>query len=137
MAKSGDLEIESCRGTPRPVHEADVVESHHRCDRFRHHPVLRPLLTEEPLPEKEGSKLNAGNDLEAPRVRQYIMAQLAWRMGSTAQALAKGFIEDLPERKPMAEDAWAQFKAIAEGMHADGLLHATPQDNDLFLLLKK
>src|SRR5262249_59887592 len=48
MAKSGDLEIEAPRGTPRPVPEAEVIASHHRQDRFRRHPLLGPLLTEEP-----------------------------------------------------------------------------------------
>jgi hypothetical protein len=65
------------------------------------------------------------------------MAQLAWRMGSTAQALAKGYLAEMPEPKVIPEDAWAQVKAIAEGMHKEGLVHATPQDHDLFLLLRK
>ena len=65
------------------------------------------------------------------------MAQLAWRMGSTAQALAKGFVEEMPEPKATVDEVWPQFKAIAGGMHAEGLVHATPHDNDLFLLLRK
>jgi hypothetical protein len=135
MAKSGDLEIEARRGTPRPVKETEVIDSHHRCDRFRQHPMLRPLLTEEPLVEQNGH--STGVHLELMDVRQYIMAQLAWRMGSTAQALAKGFIENMPEPKPMTKDGWLEFKVIAEAMHVEGLVHATPQDNDLYLLLKK
>ncbi len=84
MAKSGDLEIEAPRGTPRPVQEAEVIASHHRRDRFRQHPLLRPLLTEEP-PIDTGF-VSHELSLDEPRVRQYIMAQLAWRMGSMAQA---------------------------------------------------
>ena len=135
LARSGDLEIESPRGTIRPVADAEVVASHHRRDRFRQHPLLRPLLTEEPppKPKDEGTSLH----LEVERVRQYIMAQLAWRMGSTAQALAKGFIEEMPEPRGTPEEVWTQFKAIAGAMHSDGLVHATPHDNDLFLLLRK
>jgi hypothetical protein len=135
MARSGDLEIEFPRGTVRPVSEAEVVASHHRRDRFREHPLLRPLLTEEPLPAPPEPRLPMR--LEVDRVRQYILAQLAWRMGSTAEALARGFLEEVPEPRPTAGDVWMQFKAIAEAMHAEGLVHATPHDNDLFLLLRK
>jgi hypothetical protein len=135
MARSGDLEIESPRGTIRPVSEAEVVASHHRRDRFRQHPLLRPLLTEEPLIVATESP--ASSRLEVNRVRQYIMAQLAWRMGSTAQALANGFFEEMSEPRGTADEVWTQFKAIAGRMHAEGLVHAAPHDNDLFLLLRK
>jgi hypothetical protein len=135
MARSGDLEIEFPRGTVRPVSEAEVVASHHRRDRFRQHPLLRPLLTEEPSPSREVVETTV--HLQVPRVRQYIMAQLAWRMGSTAQALAKGYRDEMPEPRGTIDEVWAQFKAIAGGMHSEGLIHATPQDNDLFLLLRK
>jgi AAA ATPase domain len=136
MARSGDLEIESPRGTVRPVSEAEVIASHHRRDRFRQHPLLRPLLTEEPLPDGPRDP-ETWVLFEVDHARQYIMAQLAWRMGSTAEALAKGFLEELAEPRPTAEDVWTEFKEIAGGMHAEGLIHATPQDNDLFLLLRK
>jgi hypothetical protein len=135
MARSGDLEVEFPRGTIRPVSEAEVIASHHCRDRFRLHPLLRPLLTEEPPSVVTVSAPSM--TLEVDRVRQYIMAQLAWRMGSTAQALAKGFLEEMPEPRGTTDDVWAQFKAIAGGMHAEGLIHATPHDNDLFLLLRK
>jgi hypothetical protein len=135
MARSGDLEIESPRGTTRPVTEAEVIASHHRRDRFRQHPLLRPLLTEEPPIEPD--LVETKKQLQIEPVRQYIMAQLAWRMGSTAQALAKGFIEQMPEPNASLDHVAAQFKEIARGMHTDGLVHATPHDNDLFLLLRK
>jgi hypothetical protein len=135
MARSGDLEIEAPRGTIRPVADAEVVASHHRQDRFRQHPLLCPLLTEELLPESKDERTPL--HLEAERVRQYIMAQLAWRMGSTAHALAKGFAEELKTPKATVDEVWIQFKAIAGVMHAEGLVHATPHDNDLFLLLRK
>jgi hypothetical protein len=135
MAWSGDLEIEAPRGTIRPVADAEVVASHHRQDRFRQHPLLCPLLTEELLPESKD--VRTPPQLEAERVRQYIMAQLAWRMGSTAHALAKGFAEELKKPKATIDEVWIQFKAVAGVMHAEGLIHATPHDNDLFLLLRK
>lgn len=135
MARSGDLEIEAPRGTIRPVTDAEVIASHHRQDRYRQHPLLRPLLTEEPAPDPPVSP--PPSTLDEDRVRQYIMAQLAWRMGSTANALAKGFVEDLGDPRPAVEEVWSQFKVIAGRMHGEGLLHATPNDDDLFLLLRK
>lgn len=35
------------------------------------------------------------------------------------------------------DDAWPRVKVIAEQMHADGLVHAQPLDDDLYLLLKR
>jgi hypothetical protein len=135
MAKSGDLEIEAPRGTPRPVLEAEVIASHHRQDRFRRHPLLGPLLTEDPPTDTDGP--TATIHLDEPQVRQYIMAQLAWKMGSTAQALTKGYLEEMPAPKATPEAAWPEVKAIIERMHVEGLVHASPYDNDLFLLLRK
>jgi hypothetical protein len=135
LARSGDLEIEAPRGTVRPVSEDEVIASHHRRDRFRRHPLLRPLLTEEPPPKPTGG--STATEVDVDGVRQYIMAQLAWRMGSTAEALARGFVEESPEPRASVEAIWARFKEIAGQMHGEGLVHATPHDNDLFLLLRK
>lgn len=135
MAKSGDLEVEIPPGTNRPVSDAEVVASHHRRDRFRGHPLLRPLLTEDPLPVEPGPPDKVALDEAA--VRQYVMAQLAWQMGSTAFALAKGYVGMIAAQGVTAEAAWPRLKTIAEGMHADGLVHAQPLDNDLYLLLRK
>ena len=49
LARVGDLEIEWPRGTIRPVTEAEVVASNHRKGRYLQHPLLRPLLSEEPI----------------------------------------------------------------------------------------
>jgi len=135
MAKSGDLEIEQPRGKPRPVEDREVIASHHRRDRFRRHPLLRPLLTEGPPPPEEQQREPAS--IDGARLRQYVMAQLAWQMGSTARALAKGYVEDMPAPKAEQDAVWPELKKIAETMHAEQLIHATPQDNDLFLILRK
>ena len=136
MARSGDLEIESPPGTSRPITEEEVVASHHRRDRYRRHPLLRPLLTEAPppVPEDEHGRTPKLNEKD---VRQHVMAQLAWMMGSTTKAITKSYIGVLKASKITHEIAWPQVKVIAERMHAEGLIHATPQDDDLFLLLRK
>jgi hypothetical protein len=135
LARSGDLEIEAPPGTPRPVSEVEVVASHHRRDRYLRHPLLRPLLTEEePLVAVGPSDAVS---LDEKDVRQYVMAQLAWMMGSTAQAIAKSYIVVKKDSRLTYEAAWPQVKTIAGLMHGEGLIHATPQDDDLFLLLRK
>ena len=136
MARSRDLEIEAPRGTPRAVTEAEVIASHHRRDRLRRHPLLRPLLAED-SPSQATIEDPKGLDLDENEVKQHVMAQLALTMGSTTWAITKGYIAKKPALKLTPEGAWPQVKAIAERMHADGLVHATPQDSDLFLLLKK
>ena len=136
MARSGDLEIESPPGTSRPITEAEVVDSHHRRDRYRRHPLLRPLLTEEPLTISKDQQAPTPK-LNEKDVRQHVMAQLAWMMGSTTRAITKSYIGVLKASKITHEIAWPQIKVIAERMHAEGLIHATPQDDDLFLLLRK
>ncbi|HEV2945961.1 MAG TPA: AAA family ATPase [Gemmataceae bacterium] len=46
MAISGDLEVEWPAGQIRLVHESEVIESHHRADRYRGHALLKELLGE-------------------------------------------------------------------------------------------
>jgi len=136
MARSGDLEIEFTAGAPRAVTEQEVVGSHHRKDRYRSHPLLRPLLTEEPLQD-----ISAGvtvlEKLDEKDVRQHIMAQLAWMMGSTTRAITKSYVGAVKGARLSEEKAWPQIKVIVGHMHAEGLIHATPHDDDLFLLLRK
>ena len=134
MARVGDLEIEAPRGTSRRVTENEVVKSHHHKGRYLNHPLLRPLLTEEHVtvvrPVVPPTTLNEAD------VRQYVMAQLALMMGTTAHALAKGYIHVMPDPKTTIELAWPQLKEIVERMHGEELVHAQSLDDDLFLLLR-
>lgn len=135
MARVGDLEIEAPRGTSRPVAESEVIESHHRQDRYLNHPLLRPLLTEEHI-LTEGPVVK-NPTLNETDVRQYVMAQLAWMMGTTAMAIAKGYLQVMPAPKTTLELAWPQVKEIAVRMHGESLVHAQSLDDDLYLLLRK
>jgi hypothetical protein len=47
LARSGDLEIELASGPSRRVSERDVIESHHRQDRYRTAALLREVLGEQ------------------------------------------------------------------------------------------
>jgi hypothetical protein len=135
LARAGDLAIEAPRGTNRPVAAREVIESHHRQNRYLNHPLLRPLLTEEPPilsnPQAPPSKLNEAD------VRQYVMAQLAFMMGTTAQAITRSYVHLMPDPKSTLEKAWPQVKDIVVRMHAENLVHAQSLDDDLFLLLRK
>ncbi|WP_435016296.1 hypothetical protein TA3x_003860 [Tundrisphaera sp. TA3] len=130
LARVGDLDIEIPRGTIRPVSAEEVVASHHRRDRYRRHPLLRPMLTEEP-PDAEVAP--PPESLDEKDVRSHIMAQLSWRLGMTAFEAAKGYLQVLPAAPIKLDEARAQIKAIAGRMHAEHLIHATPHDDDLFL----
>ncbi|MEO6807487.1 MAG: hypothetical protein ABI353_00040 [Isosphaeraceae bacterium] len=135
MGRVGDLEVEIPRGTIRPVSDQDVIASHHRRDRYRNHQALHPLLTEAPpVVVVETPEVVA---LDEKDVRQYVMGQLAWRMGATAGEIAKGYLGMMPAPGVEAGAAWLQFKKIAGRMHAEGLVHAQPMDNDLLLVLRK
>ncbi len=133
LAKSGDLEIEPAPKTIRPVTEAEVIASHHRQDRYRQHPLLRPLLTESPAPVIEEKPPPAW--LDEQDVRRHVMAQLASMMGTTARALAKGYVVGKPGLNLTEEAAWDRIKAIAEEMHK-GLVR-TRRKTTTFLLLRK
>ena len=43
----------------------------------------------------------------------------------------------MPAPKVPSEAAWPEVKAIIERMHGEGFVHATPHDDDLFLILRK
>jgi hypothetical protein len=124
MAKSGDLEIDVPPGKIHPVAEDEVIASHHRRDRYRGHPLLRPLLTEEPpnpeLTPPEPPPLNAQD------VRQYVMAQLAWMMGTTMQAIAKGYVGVMPAPIVTVEAAFppGQGDRRADARRRAGARHA-------------
>ncbi len=133
LARVGDLEIEYPRGTSRRVSEADVIASHHRQHRYEKHPLLRLLLTGKP--GGDAIVIDKFANLNEMDVRQFIMAQLAWQMGSTVQSLAGAYQKAKPELGLEAVTWKHEFQAIAGRMHDEGLIHATPQDDDLFLRL--
>jgi hypothetical protein len=66
-------------------------------------------------------------------MRQYIMAQLSWRLGMSAREVTRGYIDTPPVMKFPFDEAFAQVKRVANQMHIDKLIHATPNENDLFL----
>ncbi len=131
LARVGDVEIEWPRGTIRPVGEAEVVASNHRKGRYLHHPLLRHLLSEGPsIPaDLTDSRIFMDETL----VRQYVMAQLSWRLGMSAREVTQGYIDTPPVMKFPFDEAFAQVKRVVNQMHIDKLIHATPNENDLFL----
>jgi hypothetical protein len=132
QGRVGDLEIEAGRGVPRAVTEEEVIASHHRQDRYRAHPLLRPLLTEEP-PEGTVEVPVIKPAVDEADARQFIMGQLAWQMGTTLHALAKAYIKSTPALGLGLDQTRAEFRKVVERLHAEGLVYATPQEDDLFV----
>jgi hypothetical protein len=133
-ARVGDLEVEYPHGKPRAVSEMVCVESLHRQGFFLNHPLLHELLTEQPIDSKPTPE--GPGYINELRVREVIMAELSWRMGLTTRELTDIFIQR--EKLPVSCDVvWEQIKSVAAALHGDGLIHATAQDDDLFLLYKK
>ena len=55
------------------------------------------------------------------------------RLGMSAREVTQGYIETPPAMKIPFDDTFAQVKQIANQMHIDKLIHATPNEDDLFL----
>ncbi|HXG11817.1 MAG TPA: ATP-binding protein [Gemmataceae bacterium] len=174
LARSGDLEVELPGGRPRRVTEGEVIESHHRRQRYRGHPLLRLVLEPEPdraaevgerpaLAGRFGSAPgccagaehhDASGIPSAPPtpppdrpngfvadekdLREFIMGRLAIMMGASSHELAVQY-QDYLRRKQVELElpvCKARLEEVARKMHQDGLLHATPFDDNLSLMKK-
>jgi hypothetical protein len=134
-ARSGDLEVEYPKGTPRAVTETEALASLHRNGRFLAHPLLRELLTEDLDPISEVAGKAKGFDEN--RARQHIAAELSWRLGLMARELAQTFsIREKLTAEPL-DDVWARIKETARKLHDEGHVYAAAQDDDLFLQFRK
>jgi hypothetical protein len=97
---------------------------------FRAHPLLRELLTEDhPPPAPPPSP----SPLDDDTVQTLIAGYLSWRVGASAKEVAGNIAE--VHGVADAEALLAQVIRIADGMHRKGLVVATPQDEDRYLLL--
>lgn len=134
-ARVGDLEVEYPRGTPREVTEAECVESLHRQGLFVRHPFLRELLTED-APGRVSLPIEPATP-DPQRARELIMAELSWRMGLTTREVTTIFLQREKVDGDSFDFMWVFIKNVAQAMHAQGLIHATAQDDDFFLLYKK
>jgi hypothetical protein len=146
LARAGDLEIELPGGQARRVHEEEVIASHHRCRRYQAHPLLALLLqagppAEPPSPPPEEPVTVKPLDNGSPSdkdLREFIMGRLAITMGASSQELAVQY-QDYLSRKQIAWElpaCKARLEAAAQQLHADGLVHATPFDDNLWLMKK-
>jgi hypothetical protein len=161
LARSGDLEIALPGGQARRVNEQEVIDSHHRQQRYPAHPLLYILLTGECSPgEPPGltrrlaaadgfgpGKGDRNSKIPGPAsvsgadsqdLRQFIMARLAITMGASSQELAVKYEEYLKHKKLPFDPGTcrAQLEEAARQLHTEGKLNATPHDDGLFLLLK-
>jgi hypothetical protein len=131
--RSGDLEVELPDGNTQPVSEQEVIASHHRRDRYRQHPLLRELLTEEPPHEVPPVK---PIDINAQDLRQFIMAQLAMTMGMSSQEVAKKYLH-ASQIECELEKLLMEVDRVAKEMHSEGLISAKPWEEQLYLIYKE
>jgi hypothetical protein len=142
LARSGDLEIELPGGRTRRVSEQEVVDSHHRQQRYLAHPLLRLLLTEGaspapkvPVPDSNGRNGFVPDDKD---LREFIMARLGLTMGSSSNELATHYQEYLRHKQVQVDLAVckSRLEEAAKQLHQAGKLNATPHDDYLYLLSK-
>src|SRR5262249_6255649 len=144
MARSHDLEIDLSHGRVRRVEEAEVIDAHHRHNRYAAHPLLGDLLGEPATPRgtvQPPDETKRGEpDLDEQDVRQVIMARLALKVGMTTHELAVSYVDHLKATRKLLLDVAAckpRLKEIARRMHQDGLVNAAPLGDELFLLTKR
>ncbi len=141
LARSGDLEIALPGGQSRRVSEEEVMDSHHRRQRYLAHPLLRLLLAGEPPAEKLAETPPTEKNGFVPDsqdLRQFIMARLAITMGASSQEMAVKYQEYLQHRQWPCESGRCRtlVEEVARQLHTEGKINATPHDDGLFLLLK-
>ncbi len=139
LARAGDLEIELGDGKRKAVTEEDVVASHRRAGRYLANPLLRELLggaapPPEPAPEPEPAVVH----LDEQDARQFVRAQAAADGPISVYEVAKRYAgRPLPDgvepRDPVAYRA--ALKRVALRLAEEGLLHVTPEGDDLVLTL--
>ena len=128
-ARSGDLEIAGEQNNR--ISESEVIESHHRCDRYRQHPLLCEFLTEDMPKDEEKVEWLANKP-----AREFIMAQLSLNMGMTTSELANKYCCQSKNDKASIESVKTVFVAVAKELHESQKISAKPVDDDLFLLLR-
>ena len=135
-ARAGDLEIDLPDGTTRVVAEKEVIASHLRKNRYWDHPLIQRIVAPVgPSDRTESEEEISVDPFDEDDLRRFIRSQLALTMGMTASGLAARFTEErgLPEQHRTILKA--AIISLSMQMHKEKLLHASPCDDDLSLLL--
>ncbi|MBW3596889.1 MAG: hypothetical protein KY475_06385, partial [Planctomycetes bacterium] len=129
-ARSGDLETVLPGVGMRQISEAEVIQSHHRNDRYRSHPLLCELLCEESAPTPPPPPPPPPFE-----IRQFIAAQLALTMGMSSVELAQKYHAKYEaDGRPGVEETKVRLEQVALEMHHEELINATPMGDYLYLL---
>jgi hypothetical protein len=138
-ARSGDLDLEMPSGQAHLVSEQDVIDSYHRHDRFRAHPLLRELLGEAAAPSPSPTK-PAGKDLLAgvpdTAIREFLVAQAALEDGVALTTVAERYAGRLAAGGEEVVDVagcLARLRQVAARMAGDHLLLLTSDGQRLHL----
>lgn len=131
-ASVGDLEIEHQRGSTTPLKKEDVLDSYHRTRRLIEHPLLRELLTEEPI---EPPPAVSPPLVDPQRAREIILGQLGWRLACYAREIAMKYRETERLDPSKDEEIRKEIIRIADELHAERKVLVTPWDDDRYLQL--
>jgi DNA helicase HerA-like ATPase len=146
MAVSGDLEVEWPRGQIRPVNEKEVIESHHRKQRYRSHPFLNRFL-EEPVRNREDQLLSTSRSSEggsSPSSTGVLMVQALdslW-IGNLANQMPVNLpVKVLPNHLAVVGSSGCGKTHLAKVLVEEAILHDIPvlaidSQGDLVQLLK-
>jgi len=145
-ARSGDLELDLPGGRARPIREDEVLASYRRQDRYRAHPLLArllqppsrfPAMAPVPAAASEGEASASAPSCDDADAREFIRSELALRMGMTIHELANRYVHArVVDGQTDVEACRAMLAEVAMRMHADGVVQATPHDDQLYLLLR-
>ncbi len=128
-AHVGDLELDRLG----VLTEQECAESMQRQNLFLQQRLLAELLTEADLPPRS----RAIDKQREREIRERIGHELRWRLGMTAREMTQIIIEREEMSQAQASGLFESVKHVAEKLHADGVIFATAEDDDLYLQLGK
>lgn len=130
QARVGDLEIELGGGRSRWVSEDEVIQSLHRLDVFRRHPLLGELTQEPPVEDRPKAVKLSEKD-----VRETVMGNLSWNICMSTNELTQTYLEMRSDIKIGFDDAHNQIMQFSQRMAEENLIAAKPHDGALLLML--
>ncbi|QDV23359.1 PD-(D/E)XK nuclease family protein [Aureliella helgolandensis] len=137
LAQSGDIEVTLPDGNTQPIDVDQVIESHHRVDRYRNHALLGELLTEECLPTLKPTSDTEEDQSLRLQLEQFLLGELSLTNGATTSELADKYVTGQGLDSDQTDHILDHIEQAALALHRSGQLVATPQDNLTFVSLPR
>ena len=135
LARSGDLEIPASESTMHTISEQEVLESHHRNERYLKSPVICELIGN---CKGGGPPPDDCPELDVQQFLEETHARLALETGLTTLELTNWWMK---HRGPQLSECCRgkvhdMFKTIVLKLHEEGKVSATPVNNYYMVLPK-